>query len=455
MTILCSSRSTLSRVLALSAVLALAAGCGPAADGYRDAAVDPALLHGAVLRSTEAMLEAVTSPPVSARTYAYASIAAREAMRGESTDYPSFVGRLNGLTDVPSPAAGTLLPLAGVHAYLTVAEALVFAPERVAAYRDSIQRRLLDDGMPEEVLAGSAEYGAAVGKHVLAWAGADGIKKARASGRLEIRNEAGLWIPTPPAYFDAVEPNWAMLRPFVLDTASQFAPAAHAPFDLGEGSDFRRQAMEVYQVGKTLTPEQRLIAAFWDCNPFAVQSQGHVVTSAKKISPGGHWLGITGQALRASEADMLRAADAYARVSIALADGFISVWDEKFRSVRVRPVTVIQQHIDPTWQPLLQTPPFPEYPSGHSVISSAAAEVLTDLFGDGFAFRDSTEMAFGLPPRDFSSFRQAAQEAALSRLFGGIHYRDGIENGLVQGRAIGQRVNARLSGEALSLAVAR
>jgi len=131
------------------------------------------------------------------------------------------------------------------------------------------------------------------------------------------------------------------------------------------------------------------------------------------------------------------------------------VWDEKFRSVRVRPVTVIQQNIDPTWQPLLQTPPFPEYPSGHSVISSAAAEVLTDLFGDGVAFRDSTEMAFGLPPRDFTSFRQAAEEAAVSRLFGGIHYRDGIENGLTQGRAIGQRVTARLSGEQLSLAAPR
>ena len=111
---------------------------------------------------------------------------------------------------------------------------------------------------------------------------------------------------------------------------------------------------------------------------------------------------------------------------------------------------LIQEHIDPTWQPLLQTPPFPEYPSGHSVVSSAAAQVLTHLFGDRLAYSDSSEIAYGLAPREFSSFRAAAQEAALSRLFGGIHYRDGIENGLVQGRAVGQRVVARLSGQALS-----
>ena len=117
--------------LALAA-LALAAACSPTTGDYRRAAEDPALLHGAVRRTTEAMLESVTSPPVSARTYAYAAIAAREAMRADSANYPSFVGRLNGLTAVPAAPEGALLPLSGVYAYLTVAEALVFAPEHVA-----------------------------------------------------------------------------------------------------------------------------------------------------------------------------------------------------------------------------------------------------------------------------------------------------------------------------------
>ena len=128
------------------------------------------------------------------------------------------------------------------------------------------------------------------------------------------------------------------------------------------------------------------------------------------------------------------------RTAVALADGFISVWDEKYRSNVVRPETVINAHLDETWEPLLQTPPFPEYTSGHSVISTAAAVVLTDQFGDDFAFTDSTEMRYGLPSRSFSSFKQAAAEAAMSRLYGGIHYRMAIEEGVIQGRRVGELV---------------
>jgi hypothetical protein len=251
-----------------------------------------------------------------------------------------------------------------------------------------------------------------------------------------------------------VEANWAVLRPFTMESASQFRPAAPIAFDMREGSAFRREVDEVLLVSRSLTPEQREIAAFWDCNPFALKVEGHFMYAVKKITPPGHWMGITKIAARQSGADLARTAEAYAYVGITSADAFISTWDEKYRSNLVRPETVINSTIDPSWRPLLQTPPFPEYPSGHSVVSTAVGEVLSELFGDEFAYSDDTEVPFGLPVRSFTSFRQAAAEAAISRLYGGIHYRMGIEHGVTQGRDLGQNVVARVrtrANEALAM----
>ncbi|MFZ6014222.1 MAG: vanadium-dependent haloperoxidase, partial [Bacteroidota bacterium] len=141
-----------------------------------------------------------------------------------------------------------------------------------------------------------------------------------------------------------------------------------------------------------------------------------------------------------ASADFLRSAEAYMRVAIALIDGFISCWDEKYRSRLIRPESYINQYIDENWIPLLQTPPFPEYTSGHSVISSASAVTLTKLFGDNFSFTDSTEVEFGMTARSFKSFIHASEEAAISRMYGGIHYRPAIEHGITEGRAVGEFV---------------
>jgi hypothetical protein len=404
------------------------------------------LLHDALAVVTSAMMESVTSPPVASRTYAYSSVAAYEAMRPAHPAYSTLAHRLNGLEPAPQPELGEdyLFALAGVNAFLTVAEAMVFAPEVVAAHRDSLIRELRALGVPGGLLGRSMDYGAQVGKHVLAWSGDDNIKQARASHRLEVVPTAGRWLPTPPVYMSALEPHWATLRPFAIASPGAIPAPEPAPYDMTEGSAFHSMLMEVYETGRNLTPEQREIASFWDCNPFAVLPQGHMMSAVKKISPGGHWMGITSIALRRTGADPMRAAHAYAHVSVAVADGFISSWSNKYRTVRVRPVTVIQEKIDRGWQPILQTPPFPEYTSGHSVISAAASEVLSDLFGEGFAFEDDTEIQFGLPVRAFSSFREAAEEAAISRLYGGIHYRDAIEHGLTEGRAIARIVLERM-----------
>jgi membrane-associated phospholipid phosphatase len=427
-------------------LLAASAGCVGTPERKVTLGDTPELLSAAVARLTDILVGSVTSPPVASRTYAYASIAAYEALRPAYPEFRTLAGQLHGLQPLPLPPrdAALILPVASVAAFLSVAEALVFAPERVASYRRDVIEQILEKDASRELVTRSVAHGETVAKHILAWAATDGLKQARGMQRFEVLYEPGRWRPTPPAYMDALEPNWQTLRPLVMDSARQFRPPPPLPYDMRENSGFHQQVMTVYQTGTAPTDEQRTIAAFWDCNPFAVKAEGHVMFAVKKISPGGHWMGITAIALRKSGADLMRAAEAYTRVAIALREGFISVWDEKYRSVVVRPETIINETIDASWRPVLQTPPFPEYPSGHSVISAASAEVLTALFGEDFAYDDDVEVPYGLPARSFTSFRSAAQEAAVSRLYGGIHYPMAIENGLVQGRALGAHVVARV-----------
>ena len=407
---------------------------------------DGQALHYAVDGLTDVIVYDIFSPPQSSRIYAYASIAAYETIRQKHPEYRSLAGQVAGLEPVPAPTPGVSydMSLAGVHAYMTVGRMLTFSRDRMDSLRTAMHERFRRAGVTGAVFDSSIAYGDRVAQHILAWSAKDNYAQTRGYPKYTVMDEPGRWTPTPPAYMDAIEPSWAMLRPFVLDSASQFRPKPPIPFDMNEGSAFRRQVMEVYEVGKELTEEQRAIAAFWDCNPYVMNVRGHAMFATKKISPGGHWMGIVAIASRKAGYDLMQTAEAYARTSIALSDGFISVWDEKFRSNLVRPETVINREIDESWMPLLQTPPFPEYTSGHSVISTAAAVVLTDQFGDEFAFADSSEMDYGLPVRTFPSFEAAAAEAAVSRLYGGIHYRMAIEEGVAQGRGVGELVVSRL-----------
>ena len=225
------------------------------------------------------------------------------------------------------------------------------------------------------------------------------------------------------------------MRPFTLKSAQQFKPTPPAPFSKDKKSDFFRLMNAVYET--KLTPKQAEIAAFWDCNPFALQDNGHLQVAIKKISPGAHWLGITGIACEKAQTDFAKTMQIHTLVAIGLMDGFICCWDEKYRSNRIRPETAIRKYIDPMWKPFLQTPPFPEYLSGHSTISATSATILTRLLGDNFNYIDTVEEPYGLNARPFKSFNEAANEAGISRFYGGIHFMDAIENGNVQGKLVG------------------
>ncbi len=421
-------------------------GCGSDTKEYKVKVQNTDFTHRTLKKVTDLIVHDIFSPPVASRIYAYTSIAGYEALIPQEQRYRSLAGQLNGLTTGPQPEAGLeyCFPLASVQAMIKVGKALVFSEDKMQEFHDKIMQEFKDTGVPDDVFERSVVYGIAVADHIMAWSSKDNYKQSRSFPKYTIVSDPATWKPTPPAYMDAVEPHWNEIRPFAIDSATQFVPARPTPFSTDKKAQFYKEATEVYEIGKNLTEEQRNVAAFWDCNPFVMNVNGHVMFATKKISPGGHWMNITRVACKLSNQDMLQTAEAYVRVSVSLVDGFISCWDEKYRSRLIRPESYINQYIDENWVPLLQTPPFPEYTSGHSVISGSAATALTALLGDTFAFTDSTEIEYGMTARSFTSFLQAAEEAAVSRIYGGIHYRPACENGKVQGRAIGNYIRQKI-----------
>jgi hypothetical protein len=425
--------------------VAFSLGCEGATADTAAALATAQPMHDAMEELTATMVYDIFSPPQASRVYAYASIAAFEATRHQDSSWLTLSGQLREMPAIPVPdrAREYAWSLAGMRALLTVGHALTFSRERMDSVRSAMTAqyaRVLDRAVYDRSVA----FGDSVATAVLAWADQDGFKQSRGMPKFSVTSKVGRWVPTPPAYMDAVEPGWGSVKPFTLDSATQYRPAAAIPFDTSRTSPFFQHVLEVYEKGRTLTDDERAVAAFWDCNPYVMNVQGHTMFAIKKISPGGHWMGIAGLASRKVRATSAASADAYARTAIALADGFIVAWEEKYRSGVIRPETIINAYLDEAWVPLLQTPPFPEYPSGHSVISTAAARVLTSIFGDAFAFDDSVEVRYGLPVRRFESFDAAAEEAAISRLFGGIHFRPAIEEGQKQGRLVGDHVVQRV-----------
>lgn len=433
---------------------ALAGSCTGSRSDYRHAAEDPELLHEAMQKLTDVIIYDIFSPPQASRIYAYSAVAGYEALSAGRYDYRSLAGQLNGLHPVPAPDEGAEhdLSVASVHALLTVGRALTFSEGAMEDYIAQVHARFRQMGVPRAVLERSIAYGDRVASHVLAWADQDHYRETRSAPRYTVTDEPGRWKPTPPGYMGGIEPSWGTIRPFTMESGEQFLPSAPYPFDMTPGSPFYREALQVYEVAQALSPEQKEIAAFWDCNPYVLHLQGHAMFATKKMTPGGHWMGIAAIASRTASADMMPSLEAYVHTAVALADAFISSWAEKYRSSLIRPETVINRYLDPDWTPLLQTPPFPEYTSGHSVASAAASHVLTALFGQPFAYVDTTEVRFGLPARSYASFTEAAEEAAISRLYAGIHYMQAIREGFAQGQRVGAHVRSRLETRSGSIA---
>jgi hypothetical protein len=412
---------------------------------YKQILDDPETFQKTMKNLSDIIVYDIFSPPVASRVYAYSSIAAYEVLaQSPENGLISLAGQITDFTKMEPPQVEVSTRLASLHAFMVVGKALIFSEDKMDEFRERLYAQLEENGLPSEVKEQSLAYGEQMAKHVLQWADGDLYKQTRTYPKYTVQKEQFKWKPTPPDYMAGIEPHWNKIRTLVLDSASQFPPVPPLELSLEKDSEFYQQLVQVYKEGQGLDSVQTDIAKFWDCNPYVSHHKGHAMFATKKITPGGHWMGITAIAARMAKSSFPETVEAYTRTSISLFDGFISCWDEKWRSIVIRPETLINQYMDDEWVPLLQTPPFPEYTSGHSVISRAAAVTLTDIYGDNFAFSDTTENEFGLPTRDFDSFLQASEEAAISRLYGGIHYMMAIKNGVDQGENVGNWVVSNL-----------
>jgi len=381
---------------------------------------------------TDVMVFDVTSPVAAARYYAYATLASYELLSTQDQKhYPSFVGisklKIKAFTSnqisIVNPSKSYR------YALVYTATKLLPSGKKLKPLLEELSAFLKKDEIQNiEKLANA----------IIRYANEDGFLQLNNLKRYTPRRGPQYWQPTKPAFMAPVEPNWNTIKTFFLERPDQFLTKPPVKYDLDKQSEFYKLTMEVRDVVKQNDKEKNEIAAFWDCNPYAISQIGHLEFGLKKISPGGHWMGITGIACKKARFSIEKTIFTHTILATSLHDAFVACWDEKYRSDRIRPETVINKYIDKTWIPLLQTPPFPEYVSGHSVVSTSSAEILSVIFGEKFRFRDTTEKEYGLKTRKYKSFKMAASEACISRLYGGIHYMDAIDEGEWQGRSVAQ-----------------
>jgi hypothetical protein len=374
------------------------------------------------------------SPPVASRAFAYLGITVHESVAVTDTACRSLADQLQDLGTLPrADKASSLSHI--LHAALERGVTLFFGNTGPTGQRSikAMSRKIsasLMGSVADDVAVASENLGAAIAEHVFAWSKTDGGHVVDNLGfpmtypKAEAQQD---WVPTSPITLQQTPllPNWGENRTFAMANGKACALPPPPVYSEDKSSDFYKEALEVYGTVKTITPEQRAIARFWSDDPML------------SPTPPGHWVSIALQLFAREKTDVQRSAAILAQLGIAVADAFIGCWATKYEYDLLRPITYIKRVIDPMWMPILITPPFPEYPSGHSTQSAAAAVVLTQAFGENFGFEDATHVRDGLKPRQYKSFDEAAREAALSRLYGGIHFRSGIERGLDQGRCIG------------------
>ena len=385
------------------------------------------------------VMDDIYNPVISSRIYVYPNIAFYECIKRDDPALTSMVGKLNGLNRMPEPTTTVDNFIAACASFSFVGQSLVGSEYKIEDWRKTFNDSLLLHADPT-LVNNSMKYGRTVADSIIAWTKRDNYMLSRGMSRFTLSNKAGTWQPTPEDYSQAVEPHWNTIRPLTLRSPAQFSPKEKLRYNPNKNSPFYKTMMDVYKIGKTLDSTQIATAWYWDDNPNVLVVKGHLNYFIHKVSPGGHWLMIAQQACIKKDEPVTRTSLVYTLTAIALFDGFIACWDEKFKTNLIRPITVINFLVDKNWKPLIQTPPFPEFTSGHAVISNAAATVLTTLFGDNFEFTDRTEIPFGNKPRHFSSFYVAAKESSISRVYGGIHYPETARISIGQGRVIGNHV---------------
>ena len=375
------------------------------------------------------------SPPVASRALGYSGLTLYESVVNGMPDYQSLTGILNEFKTIPKieSAKSYHWVLCANAAQAAITKSLYANTSKsnlakIDSLKDFFEKKYMNDTDKETALR-SVKFGESIAKAVFDYSktdgGHEGYNKNFPKG-YKTTTGACVWTPTSEQQ-TPLQPFWGKNRPFVKGN-SDFDLPIPPRCEASISSVMYAQALEVYSVGKNLSIEQTTIARYWSDD------------AGKTFTPPGHAISITAQIVTNEKLSLDKAVEVYCKVSIATADAFISCWKCKFMHNVLRPVSYIRTTIDRNWNPLLDTPPFPEYTSGHASVSGATAQVLSDLFGFNYHFTDNSHAARGLKPRSFESFYEFAEEAALSRLYGGIHYRNSNEEGLKNGKRIGKNV---------------
>ena len=379
---------------------------------------------------------ATYTPPVASRSFAYLGVTAYESVASGTPKFQSLSGQLQGLKNLPERDVGKvyddaiILQSAMAYAAHHYFENTGPTGQRAMLAMEKQMRAQANTDVPKDIIKRSENFGVAMAAHIFEWSKSDGGAKIENLGfpdKYTLTKRPAHWVPTSPIRLQQTPllPNWGKNRSFAMPAGTTCPLPPPPDYSEDKNSEFYKQAMEVYTTSKNLTPEQKATARFWSDDPML------------SYTPPGHWISIIWQVADRDNLSTERITETLARVGVAQADAFIGCWATKYQYDLLRPFTYIRKVIDPKWTALLITPPFPEYPSGHSTTSAAAAMVLNSMYGETFAFEDTTPQADGQAPRKYSSFMDAAKEAANSRLYGGIHFRAAIERGLDQGRCIG------------------
>lgn len=379
-------------------------------------------------------LEDIPAPECS-RLYGYTGIATYESVFRGIEGARSLGGQLKQMPQMPSPENEKYDWLSVMAATLNiVVSGILYEPAQhsLDLINDLYSSQILarKENVEEVVVNRSVIFGEQIGNDIIEWSNSDYFLSTR-----DLLYEPpprsinpAFWEPTLPGQH-ALEPHLGFQRPFCLRAADMCAVPLGFPFDTIPGTTFYEEGMEVLQKSQNLTIDEMNMAFFWEDKNGTGQ-------------PPGHWLSITNIIVNKFSLKLDEAAKVYALVGAAIRDAFISCWESKYRVNLLRPKTYIRDYLgEPNWNPIIVTPPFPEYTSGHSVVSGAVAKVLTATFGDNVSFVDDTHgNQPGFRNRSFNSFYDAADEAAWSRMFGGIHFSSGIVNGVEQGILVGQEV---------------
>ena len=400
--------------------------------------VNQGILQGCNTAIQNAVVVDHVSPPVAGRRYFYASLAAYEALVPYYDEYVSTGGQFNDFEAIESPDTSKTicLDLAAMTAHTYVSGKLVYNEDSIDAFKDRALKGY-KKALSKTAYKNSIAWGETVGKHVIAWAKKDSFDQIRGKDDYLESREPGTWRSTAPDNSAPIEPNWNKVRTCLVPSPSHIKIVPPEPYSEDKNSRFYKITKEVYDTVQAQQKDNVRIALYWDDNPNSTTHLGHVTIHKLKISPAGHWLAMFTYVAKQQNYSLMQTAEGYMRASAVMHDAFITAWDTKYKTNYIRPQTAIRTLIDSTWLSAIQTPPFPEYPSAHSVVSGSVSTMLENYYGK-FTIKDSSEFEFGFGTETFDGFIDAANHACISRLYGGIHFIDAISKGQDMGNELGE-----------------